>query len=163
MSGVHTQVLSLQARISDEECEGSKSSDLWLYRDLTIALLRRFLHLAFATGKIPSLLGREFFRAKVSSYRMVTFEDAVIFVHDVEKCLDFLDEFSRQLIARVTLQEYSQEEAADLLRCSRKTVQRNYPEALDHLSEIFLSVGLLRPLVSAEKRVSSPSRTGKAH
>jgi|SRR5271169_6008166 len=39
------------------------------------------------TGRLPSLLGRAFFRAKVTSYTMVTFEDRVIFVHDIEKCL----------------------------------------------------------------------------
>jgi hypothetical protein len=37
---------------------------------------------------------------------VVTFEDRVIFVHDMEKCLDRLDESSRQLIARHILQEH---------------------------------------------------------
>lgn len=118
--------------------------DLWLYRDRTLAMLRKFLHLSLETGRVPSLLGREFFRTRVTPYRVVTFEDAVIFVHDVERCLDQLDEFSRELIARVALQEYTQEEAARLLHCCRKTVQRKYPEALDHLSLIFLEVGLLK-------------------
>ena len=34
------------------------------------------------------VLGREFFRAKVTTYTVVTFEDRVIFVHDMETCLD---------------------------------------------------------------------------
>jgi hypothetical protein len=54
--------------------------ELRAYRDRTIALLRRYFMLSIETGRLPSLLGREFFRAKCSSYRLVTFEDAVIFV-----------------------------------------------------------------------------------
>jgi len=37
---------------------------------------------------------------------MASFEDAVIFVHDVEHCLEELDEFSQKLIAKIVLQEY---------------------------------------------------------
>ena len=71
-------------------------------------MLRRYMRYSIETGRLPSLLGREFFRAKVTSYTVVTFEDRVIFVHDMEKCLDRLDEFSRQLIARHILQEHDQ-------------------------------------------------------
>src|SRR5579864_6690709 len=72
------------------------------------------------------------------------FEDVVIFVHDVERCLEGLDDFSREVIARVVLQEYTHEECARLLGSVRRTIARIYPEALDHLSEIFLSVGMSR-------------------
>ena len=44
---------------------------------------------------------------------MTTFEDTVIFVHDVENSLEKLDHFSQQLIARVVLLDYSHDEAAD--------------------------------------------------
>jgi hypothetical protein len=70
-----------------------------IYRARTVGMLRRYMRYSLETGRLPSLLGREFFRAKVTSYTVVTFEDRVIFVHDMEKCLDKLDEFSRQLIA----------------------------------------------------------------
>lgn len=163
MNALATALLSLEATAPDEERDSSSNPDLWLYRERTIALLRRFLHLSLETGKLPSILGRQFFRAKVTSYRMVTFEDAVIFVHDVETCLESLDEFSRQLIARITLQEYTQEETADLLHCCRRTIIRAYPEALDRLSEIFLAVGVLRPLISAEKSLSRPCARSKVH
>ncbi|HEY1273117.1 MAG TPA: sigma factor-like helix-turn-helix DNA-binding protein, partial [Terriglobales bacterium] len=114
----------------------------------TVAVLRRFLQLSLDTGRVPSLLGRQFFRAKVTSYRMTTFEDAVIFVHDVEKCLARLDELSRMLIARVVLQEYTHDEVASMLRVCRKTIHRQLLEALDHMSEILLESGLLRPISS---------------
>jgi hypothetical protein len=99
------------------------------------------------------LLGREFFRTRVTTYQAFTFEDTVIFVHDVERSLQRLDGFSQKLIVRVVLQEYTQEETALLLHCCRKTIQRKLPDALDQLSSIFLSVGLLKP-------VSSPEETG---
>jgi len=151
-----TAVLTLEARAVDEEREIGGNPDLWLYRAKTVAILRRFLRLSLDTGRVPSLLGREFFRAKVSHRRLFTFEDSVIFVHDVERCLESLDELSRQLIARIALQDYTHEEAAVIMHCCSKTIQRYYPEALDRLSETFLAVGLLKPLICARKNSSSP-------
>ena len=55
-----------------------------------------------------------------------------------------------QLIAKVVLLDYSHDEAADLLGCRRRTVGRLYPEAVDHLSEIFLHGGLLELIVDPE-------------
>ncbi|HVO63386.1 MAG TPA: sigma factor-like helix-turn-helix DNA-binding protein [Terriglobales bacterium] len=161
MSALPTAVLTLEARATDEELEIGRDPDLWLYREKTVGLLRRFLRLSLDTGRVPSLLGREFFRSKVSHRRMFTFEDSVIFVHDVERCLESLDEYSRQLIARIALQEYTHEEAAEIMHCCSKTIQRYYPEALDKLSEIFLVVGLLQPLVCARKNLSSPRASEK--
>jgi DNA-directed RNA polymerase specialized sigma24 family protein len=129
------------------------------YRDRTTALLRKFLRLSVELGRLPSLVGREFFRARVSSYRTSTFEDAVIFAHDMERCLELLDPFSRELIACVVLQEYTQEEAADLLRCSRRRVGVRFPEALDRLSAILLRRKLLSPIEShdvVEKSCQDP-------
>ncbi len=121
--------------------------DLAFYRDHTLALLHRYLRLSIETGRLPALLGREFFRAKVSHYTMRTFEDAVIFVYDVEQCLKKLDAFSRELIARVIFQDYTEDEAARLLHCRRETVVRRLPDALDCLTELFLDCGILRPLI----------------
>ena len=125
--------------------------ELSLYRDYTIAMLRRYFRMSIELGRLPSILGREFFRAKVTSYRMNSFEDVVILVHDVEKCISLLDPFSQQLIARVVLEEHTHEEAALVLRCARKTVSRLMPEALDQLSEIFLRRGILRKLGNPHK------------
>ena len=120
--------------------------DAWLYRERTVALLRRYLRISIEVGRLPSLLGRELFRSKVTSYRMSSFEDGVIFVHDVERALDQLGEFPRQLIATVIFQEYTQDEAAEVLRCARRTVCREFPMALDRITEIFLEGGLLNRL-----------------
>jgi hypothetical protein len=116
-----------------------------IYRARTVAMLRRYMRYSLETGRLPSLLGREFFRAKVTSYTVVTFEDRVIFVHDMEKCLDKLDEFSRQLIARHILQEHDQAATGKLLNCTERTVRTYVPITLDLLSDILLEVGLLEP------------------
>lgn len=119
--------------------------ELSVYRDRTIALLRRYLRMSLATGKMPNLLGRgeQFFRARVTSYKVHSFEDAVIFVYDVERCLAKLDPASREILARVVLDEYSFDEAARLLRLSRRTLARNVPAAIDRLTAVLLESGML--------------------
>src|SRR4029077_14646642 len=111
--------------------------------DRTLGLLRRYLQLSVEVGRLPSLLGREFFRSGVTSYRATTFEDTVIFVHDVARGLERLKEFESKLIARIVLQDYTQNETARLMGCGRRTVGRRFPEALDQLTEVFLEAGLL--------------------
>ena len=117
-----------------------------IYRRRTVAMLRRYMRYSIETGRLPSLLGREFFRAKVTSYTVVTFEDRIIFVHDMETCLERLDEFSRQLIARHILQEHDQLATARLLHCTERTVRRLTPFALDQMSDILLEMGLMERL-----------------
>jgi hypothetical protein len=128
----------------------SQDPDFWLYRDRTVALLRRYMRLSIEVGRLPSLLGREFFRTRVTSYGASTFEDSVIFVHDVERSLEKLGDFDKKLIAKIVLQEYSQEEAAHVIGCGRRHAVRCYPEALDRVTEIFLKRGLLSPLPRTE-------------
>ena len=125
--------------------EWGADPDLWLYRHRTLALLYRYFKLSIEAGRLPSLLGQEFFRTQVTSYSLSSFEDLVIFVHDIERCISRLDRFSQELIARIAFQGFSQEEVARLMGCNRRTVGRRFPEALDHLSEIFLEVGILLP------------------
>ena len=123
-----------------------RDADIWLYRERTIALLRRYLRISIEVGRLPSLLGSELFRSKVTSYRMSSFEDGVIFVHDVEHAIEQVNEFSQQLIATVVFQDYTQDEAAEVLHCGRRTVCREFPEAVDRISELFLDGGLLNRL-----------------
>ena len=117
-----------------------------IYRSRTVAMLRRYMHYSIETGRLPSLVGREFFRSKITKYQVATFEDRVIFVHDMERCLEQLDDFGRQVLGRIVLQEYGQEDAARLLGCTRMTVHRKLLESLDQLSDILMSVDLLDEL-----------------
>ncbi len=114
-----------------------------IYRARTVAMLRRYMRYSIETGRLPSLVGREFFRSRITKYQMATFEDRVIFVHDMERCLEYLDDFGRQVLGRIVLQEYKQEDAARLLGCTRMTVHRKLLESLDQLSDILLRVDLL--------------------
>ena len=122
------------------------------YRRRTVAMLRRYMRYSIETGRLPSLLGREWFRAKVTSYSVVTFEDRVIFVHDMEMCLERLDEFSRQIIARHILQEHDCSATARLLHCGERTVRRLTPLVLDELSEILLEAGLMERIGPVGKK-----------
>lgn len=120
--------------------------ELAFYRKYTEAMLRRYVRMSTEIGRTPSLLGREMFRARVTSYRMTTFEDSVAFCIDTERCLAKLLPGEQSLIKRIALQEYSQGEAAGILGLSlRATVQR-YGAALDRLTGIFLAAGMLEPL-----------------
>ncbi len=119
--------------------------ELSAYRDHTVALLRRYARLAVEVGRLPSLLGREFFRARVTSYRLTTFEEIVIFVHDIETCVEHLDGLKQQLIARIALEQYTYDEAACLLQVPRRTLVRRYLQAFDQLSDMFLQRKLLAP------------------
>jgi len=134
-----------------QRAEEDRERERRTYRGRTVAMLRRYMRYSIETGRLPSLLGREFFRAKVTSYTVVTFEDRVIFVHDMEKCLERLDEFSRQLIARHILQEHDRWATAKLLHCNEKTVRRYTPAVLDVLSEILIEVGLMERLESVQR------------
>ena len=120
-----------------------------VYRSRTVSMLRKYMRYSIETGRMPSLLGREFFRAKVTSYTVVTFEDRVIFVYDMEKCLGKLDQFARDLIARLYLQEHDRWATARLLSCNEKTIRRLAPSVLDQLSDILLEVGLLERIERA--------------
>jgi hypothetical protein len=120
--------------------------DIWLYRKKTTALLRRYMLWSLEAGRVPSLLGREFFRAKVTGLTAATLESRVIFLHDIEQCLNRLQGFDRQLIGRVCLQEYDHGAAARILHCTRRTVERRLPELIDQLSKMFLTAELLTRL-----------------
>jgi DNA-directed RNA polymerase specialized sigma24 family protein len=94
-------------------------------------------------GRAPSILGDPVSRGWASSRPIRTFEDAVIFVLDLEKCLEQLGSLDRQLLSRIVLQEYTQAEAGTLLGMSVRAVSYKFPLALDRLTEKLLASGLL--------------------
>jgi len=124
--------------------------ELAFYRKYTEAMLRRYLRLSMQCGRVPSLLGRELFRGNVTRYPMHTFEDSVIFCHDMEKRLERLEGIDRQLIKRIGLQQYSQGEAAGVLGISLRHTTRLYGVALDRLTAMLLEDRLLEPLKSCQ-------------
>jgi hypothetical protein len=100
---------------------------------------------------VPSLLGRELFRGKVTNYVVHGFDDVVIFVHDVRNCLDLLDSEAYQLIERIALQEYTLEETAALFGLPVWRVVRQYGNALDQVTEMFLERKMLERLICCQE------------
>jgi DNA-directed RNA polymerase specialized sigma24 family protein len=101
------------------------------------------LYASLQVGRTPNLLGESVGRGWASSRPVRTFEDALIFVLDVERCLDRLPLVDRQLISRIILQEYTQAETAALLRISVRTVCAKLPLAIDRLTERLVEADLL--------------------
>jgi len=132
------------------------SSEMSNYRPYTRALLRRYFRMAVDIGRLPSILGGLCFRARVSSYRLHTFEDAVIFVHDIERVFDRIPRPSMEIIAGVILLDYSIPEAALRLGITTQRAERRYAAALDILSAVLLEVGLLRRVFPTGDQESNP-------
>ena len=116
---------------------------LGFYRKHTESMLRRYLYASMQVGRAPSILGDPIARGWASSRPVRTFEDAVIFVLDIEKCLGKLGSLDRQMLSRIVIQEYTQAEAAILLGMSVRTISYKFPQALDRLTEKLLDAGLL--------------------
>jgi hypothetical protein len=116
---------------------------LGFYRKHTESLLRRYLYASMQVGRAPNILGDPIARGWCSSRPIRTFEDAVIFVLDVEKCLNQLGSLDRMMLSRIVLQEYTQAEAASLIGMGVRTISYKFPMALDRLTEKLLDSGLL--------------------
>lgn len=116
---------------------------LAFYRKHTEKMLRRYLYASMLVGRAPSVLGETVSRGWVSCRRVRTFEDAVIFVLDIERCLNRLGAFDRAILSRIVLQEYTHAETAALLGVSARTVSNKYPLALDRLTAILRHFGLM--------------------
>src|SRR5271169_2887587 len=65
-------------------------ANLAFYRKHTESLLRRYLYASMQVGRAPSILGDPIARGWCSSRPVRTFEDAVIFVLDIENCINQL-------------------------------------------------------------------------
>ncbi len=122
------------------------AKELSLYRGTTEGILRRYMQASVELGRLPAPLGKGlgFLRAKSSAYKLTSFEDTMIFVCDVERCVKRLDSFEQTLVMRIAMQDYSMEETAELIKCNRRTLERRYPESIDKLTAMFLGNGMLK-------------------
>jgi hypothetical protein len=132
-----------QQNASGSPAEERPAVSLTFYRKYTENLLKRYLYASMQVGRAPSLLGAPVGRGWASSRPIRTFEDAVIFVLDVEQCLSRLNSLDRQMLCRIVLQAYTQAEAAALLGMSVRSVSARFPEALDRLTRKLLDAQLL--------------------
>ena len=116
---------------------------LAFYRKHTESMLRRYLYASMQVGRSPSILSEPVARGWASSRPVRTFEDAVIFVLDIERCIEKLDQLDRELLGRIVLQEYTQPEVADMLGISTRAISYKFQQALDRLTQKLLDTGLL--------------------
>jgi hypothetical protein len=98
------------------------------------------------------LLGREFFRSRVTSYTLKNFEDVVIFVTDMERAIDKLDTLEKRLLAMNVLEEYTCPRYGATAGCNPK----NGPSGSSMMRStnsrrILLAGGLLEELPSISK------------
>lgn len=142
-----------------ETAAAKPAVELAFYRKYTEGTLRRFMYRSMEIGKVPSLLGEFAFRGKSSNRKGYTFEDSVIFVHDVERCLRVLDPMERELVSRIALQEYTLAETASSTRTSVRSTVRRYELALDRLTEIFLRRELMQ--VPGDSMCQAPGTDGR--
>ena len=127
----------------DEEYDDARAEVLF-FRAQALGIVRHFFEIASQIGRLPSILGREFFRAKVSHHAIPSFEEQAVFVHDVESALARLNESDGELIALVGLFHYSMDDVATMLGRSRSYVAQHFADSVDQLAEIFLETGLLK-------------------
>lgn len=146
---------SVLSRSDHRNERGQFRSELFQYRYETVAMLQKYFNISLALGRLPSMLGGEMFRSKITSYRVSTFEDLAIYVVDMSACIDRLREAARKFISLHVFQDYSIDEAALKMGCSRSTAWRVYSDALDEMSEILLRFGLLEPMDWIGDRVAS--------
>ncbi len=125
--------------------------DVVFYRKYTVGILRRYLWLSMAGGRVASLLGRELFHGNVTNYSVHNYEEVAIFCIDVEKCLKRLTSMERALLKRIAVQQYSQGDAALEFGISLRSCIQRYHGALDRLTSIFLEARMLEPLKSCQE------------
>jgi DNA-directed RNA polymerase specialized sigma24 family protein len=132
-----------QPKTRPAKAQEKPPASLAFYRKHTESLLKRYLYASMQVGRTPSILSDPVARGWASSRRVRTFEDAVIFVLDIEKCLSRLSLLDREMLGRMVLQEYTQVETASLLGMAVRTISYKFPLALDRLTEKLLEAGLL--------------------
>ncbi len=114
------------------------------YRGQALAIVRHFFEMSCQLGRLPSILGREFFRAKVSHHAIPSFEDQALFAHDIRQSLAKLGEDEMQVLTLIGLYDLTLDEAAEILHWSPGYISQRFAEALARLTQIFLDSGLLR-------------------
>ena len=137
--------VALEAAAGPPRSQSHPPAELAFYRKYTEAMLRRYVSMSMEAGRVPSLLGKEIFPGNVTSYEVHSFEDNIIFIHDMESCIHRLDTDQQWLIRRIALQQFTQEEAAQMLQFTRRTIMRKYNDAMNRLTGILLEVKLLEP------------------
>lgn len=112
----------------------------------TVSFLLFFLRTAMNIGRVPSVLGGEFFRLSTRSKPSYALENSVVFVCDVERCLAALAPLERRIVSFCIFENYSEWDAARRFQRAQSEISRRLGDALDCLHEMFIRKKLLPPL-----------------
>jgi len=125
-----------------EIAEDDLSIELIALRPYTHSLLRRYVYARYQAARVFSCLGRRL-GGRASSRPIRTFEDALIFVIDMDRCLAALLPLDREILRRTLMQNYTQDETAALLGMSPRAVSYKFSLALDRLTQRCIESQLL--------------------
>ncbi len=134
-----------------------------MFRSHSLKLLRQYLKLSLDYGRIPSVLGGESMRARVSHTRMHTIEDETIFIHDMNRCLEqVLDREELRLLALVVFMDYTFEEASSQTEYSLRQTYRMFYDMMDRLTCAFFEREFLNreKLMGTMKKPMGRARPG---
>jgi len=134
---------AVRPRASHEPRQPAPPANLAFYRKQTESLLHRYLYASMQVGRAPSILSDSVGRGWASSRPVRTFEDALIFVLDIERCLSRIGWLDREILSRIVLQQFNQVEVTPLLGVSVRAISYKLGTALDRLTEQLLAAGLL--------------------
>ncbi|MCL6480322.1 MAG: hypothetical protein K6U02_01210 [Firmicutes bacterium] len=126
-----------------------------------ILLLRHYFRTSLLLGRMPSVLGGGTFRSRLRSRPSRAFEDAVLFVCDVERCLHSLEPFDQRILALCIFEDRSEWETARLFGRPQAHISRRLGQVLDLLHETFCRLGLLTPLPQEAGTASPPAEAGR--
>ena len=137
-----------------EECD-EDLSEYSIFRTHTLKLLQHYLRLSLDYGRIPSVLGGQVTRARVSHTKMHSMEDDTIFIHDMSRCIEQeLTDEELRLIALIVFIDHTFEEAAKILGYSEKQLRRIFPGIMDRLTRALFD----RELLSREKLMAGKKK-----
>lgn len=153
-------VKELSASVTDRDEDLSEYS---IFRKHTWKLLQHYLRLSLDYGRIPSVLGGESMRARVSHSKVHTIEDDTIFIHDMSRCLEKeLNEEELRLMALVVFVDFTFEEAAANRGYSIRQTYRMFYDLMDRLTRAFFVRGFLdqEKLMANKKKPMGRARPG---
>jgi DNA-directed RNA polymerase specialized sigma24 family protein len=125
-----------------EVAEDDLSIELIALRPYTHTLLRRYVYARYQAARVFSCLNSRL-DGRASSRPIRTFEDALVFVIDMDRCLAALPSLDREILRRTLMQNYTQDEMATLLGMSPRTVSYKFSLALDRLTQRCIESQLL--------------------
>jgi hypothetical protein len=153
-------VKELSANVEERDEDLSEYS---IFRTHTLKLLQHYLRLSLDYGRIPSVLGGQVMRARVSHTKMHSMEDDTIFIHDMSRCLEQeLKEEELRLIALIVFMDHTFDEAARMQGYSLRQTYRMFYDLMDRLTRAFFDREFLNRerLIGVMKKPVGRARPG---